>query len=300
MEPQKAFEQFLRHAYVERGLSENTLTAYRRDLQHYAIYLSEQNIQDLGGVTQETIAKFSAHLTAQNDHAASSVTRTISTVRNLHTFLFDEGLLTSNPAGRIRPPKLPKRLPKAISIQEMQQLLDATKGDSPSLMRDRAMLELLYATGARISELVELSVDDLLENSLIRVRGKGDKQRLIPLGSFAKKALDTYMTRVRPALAAKSTGRSHYLFFGVRGGKMTRQNAWLIIQQTAERAKLGVDISPHTFRHSFATHLLSGGADIRVVQELLGHSSISTTQIYTMVSQDFLQQVYQTSHPRAR
>lgn len=294
-----AEDKFLRHIIAERGLSENTTEAYARDLKLYEQYLATQNIDDLETVTSETVAAFSAHLTGEEEKAPRSVARTLSTVRNFHQFLADENLLQHNPAGRVRPPKLPQKLPHAISVEEMQQLLQATDGDDVGRIRDKAMLELLYATGARITELVELSVDDVLDTELIRVVGKGDKQRLIPLGSYAKKALDDYLTRSRPTLVGRAKGRTHYLFYGNRGGKMTRQNAWLIIQQTAERAGITKKISPHTFRHSFATHLLAGGADVRVVQELLGHSSVSTTQIYTHVTPDFLSEVYQQTHPRA-
>lgn len=296
----EAVDKYLRHVYVEKGLSENTQLAYRRDLARYAAFLQAQGIEDLNAVSSEHISQYARELSGVDRKSASSVARMLSSIRNFSQFLAEEGMIQRDPTVRQQQPKLPQRLPKAISVEQIQQLLAATEGDEPARIRDRAMLELLYATGARISELTELSVDDIIDGELIRVRGKGNKQRLIPLGSYAQRALNDYLVRVRPALASKARKESHYLFFGTRGGKMTRQNAWLIIQQTAERANLGVHISPHTFRHSFATHLLSGGADVRVVQELLGHSSVSTTQIYTMVSKDFLTEVYQSAHPRAR
>jgi integrase/recombinase XerD len=191
------------------------------------------------------------------------------------------------------------RLPKAISIDEMGRLLAATDGDEPARIRDRALLELLYATGTRVSEAVGLDVDDLASGELVRVLGKGGKQRLVPVGSYARTALDAYLTRVRPLFAARGTA-TPALFLGARGSRLSRQGAWLVIQDAAERAGLSAHVSPHTFRHSFATHLLQGGADVRVVQELLGHASVSTTQLYTLVTADALRDVYTTAHPRAR
>ena len=296
----ESVDKYLRYVYVEKGLSENTQLAYQRDLARFGRFLTDQGIENLSQVTPEHISRYSHELSSIDQKTASSVARMLSSIRNFAQFLESEGIIPRDPTVRQKQPKLPQRLPKAVSIEQIQQLLAATEGDEPGRIRDRAMLELLYATGARISELTELSVDDIIDGELIRVRGKGNKQRLIPLGSYAQQALNDYLVRVRPALAAKARKESHFLFFGTRGGKMTRQNAWLIIQQTAERANLGIHISPHTFRHSFATHLLSGGADVRVVQELLGHSSVSTTQIYTLVSKEFLTEVYQNAHPRAR
>jgi integrase/recombinase XerD len=191
------------------------------------------------------------------------------------------------------------RLPKAITIDEMARLLAATDGDDPVLIRDKALLELLYATGTRVSEAVGLDVDDLSTGELVRVLGKGGKQRLVPLGSYARTAVEGYLTRVRPVFAARGTA-TPALFLGPRGARLSRQGAWLVIQAAAERAGLTAHVSPHTFRHSFATHLLQGGADVRVVQELLGHASVATTQLYTLVTADTLRDVYTTSHPRAR
>ena len=199
----------------------------------------------------------------------------------------------------VKPPKLALRLPKAITIDEMERLLTSTGGDEPIAVRDRALLELLYATGARISELVGLDVDDVQDGDMVRVTGKGSKQRVVPVGSYARAALDAYLVRVRPAFASR--GRSTpALLLGIRGQRLSRQGAWLVIQAAAERAGLATHVSPHTFRHSFATHLLQGGADVRVVQDLLGHSSVATTQLYTHVTADTLIDMYQTAHPRAR
>jgi integrase/recombinase XerD len=223
----------------------------------------------------------------------------LSSVRGLHRFLAEDGVVADDVAHEISPPKLPMRLPKAIGIDEMARLIAATEGEEPVLVRDRALLELLYATGTRVSEAVGLDVDDLASGEMIRVLGKGGKQRLVPVGSYARAAIDAYLTRVRPIWAAKGAA-TPALFLGPRGARLSRQSAWLVIQAAAERAGLAAHVSPHTFRHSFATHLLQGGADVRVVQELLGHSSVATTQLYTLVTADALRDVYTTAHPRAR
>jgi integrase/recombinase XerD len=220
-------------------------------------------------------------------------------VRGLHRFLAREGIAAADPSGRLRPPRLPQRLPKALTIEQVEQLLDAPDRESGTGIRDRALLELLYATGARVSEVVQLDVDDLAHGEVLRVRGKGSKERMVPVGSFARIAVDAYLTRVRPDLSRRGRATPR-LFLGARGAPLSRQSAWLVIQHAAERAHLSAHVSPHTLRHSFATHLLQGGADVRVVQELLGHASVATTQIYTHVSVDALRDVYVTSHPRAR
>jgi integrase/recombinase XerD len=260
-------------------------------------------------VTPALVAAFAAErASAEPPPASSSLARLQSSVRGLHRFLVREGRVDTDPSGRLRPPKTPRRLPKALTIAQINQLLDAAgpaPGSSdasaaePSAVRDRALLELLYATGARVSEIVHLDVDDTAHGDLLRVRGKGDKERVVPVGSYARAAVEAYLTRVRPGLAAKGRATPR-LFLGVRGAPLSRQSAWLIIQAAAERAGLTAHVSPHTLRHSFATHLLQGGADVRVVQELLGHASVSTTQIYTHVSVDALRDVYATAHPRAR
>ncbi|MFD3445234.1 site-specific tyrosine recombinase XerD [Microbacteriaceae bacterium 4G12] len=308
-------DRYLRHVTVERGLSANTVAAYRRDLERYRLFLEERGTTDPAGVRSTDVSAFSGALRGEGALTASSTARMLSSVRSLHRFLLEEGLVGEDVAREVKPPKLASRLPKAITIEQMERLLAATEGDDPLAIRDHALLELLYATGARISEVVGLNVDDVmslgedgsvddgeddtLPGDMIRVTGKGDKQRLVPVGRFARTALDAYLVRVRPALSGQ--GRpTPALFLGRRGSRMSRQNAWLIIRAAAERAGLEVEISPHTFRHSFATHLLAGGADVRVVQELLGHSSVATTQIYTLVTADTLRDMYTTSHPRAR
>ena len=294
-------DAFLRHVAIERGLSANTVAAYRRDLIVYSAWLAEQGIGDLRSVTPVTLSAFAVHLGTREESplTASSLARMLSTVRGFHRFLLEEGRVEVDAARDLRPPKLPSRLPKAITIDQVAALLAATDGDDVGALRDKALLELMYATGARVSEAVGLNVDDVIDVDVVRLTGKGGKQRLVPLGSYAREAVSAYLVRARPVLSAR--GRSTpALFLGMRGARLSRQNVWLIIRAAAERAKLGIEISPHTLRHSFATHLLAGGADVRVVQELLGHSSVATTQIYTLVTADTLRDVYTSAHPRAR
>jgi integrase/recombinase XerD len=234
--------------------------------------------------------------------SAASAARAASAVRGLHRFALREGLTAHDPGAEIRPPSLPRRLPKAIDVDQVERLLAAVAGDGPRPLRDRALLEVLYGTGARISEAVGLAVDDL-DTDVLTLRGKGGRTRLVPIGGYARDALDAYLVRGRPALAAAGNG-SPAVFLNTRGTPLSRQSAWTILHRAASLAGLPVDgphaVSPHTLRHSFATHLLDGGADIRVVQELLGHASVTTTQVYTLVTVDRLREVYATSHPRAR
>ncbi len=300
----REIEQYLRHVTIERGLSNNSIAAYRRDLTRYRDWLVEQQITALVEVAPAQVQQFIAWLRTPAAEgglalAASSVSRTASSVRGLHRFAVDEQLVQQDATADIVTPKLPARLPKALTIAQVEQLLEASGGDEPVQLRNRALLELLYATGARISEAVALDVDDVIDQDLIRVRGKGDKQRIVPLGSYARQALDAYLVRARPQFAA--AGRSGgALFLGVRGKRLSRTGAFNILQQVAQRARLSEHVSPHVLRHSFATHLMQGGADVRVVQELLGHASVSTTQIYTRVTADALRDMYLSSHPRAR
>jgi integrase/recombinase XerD len=301
-----AVERYLRHVSIERGLSVNTVAAYRRDLSAYLASLLTRDVTVPEQITQPDVAAFATTLRTREEGAltASSMARMLSSVRGFHRFLLDEGLVQADVAADAKPPKLASRLPKAITIDQMTAVLDAASGDDTQSLRDRALLELLYATGARISEAVDLNVDDVIGSEggtvdVVRLFGKGGKQRIVPLGSFARVALDAYLVRARPLLATRGKA-TPALFLGLRGQRVSRQNAWLIIRARAEQAKLGIEISPHTFRHSFATHLLAGGADVRVVQELLGHSSVATTQIYTQVTADTLRDMYTTAHPRAR
>ncbi|TAL46461.1 MAG: site-specific tyrosine recombinase XerD [Salinibacterium sp.] len=296
-----AIDRYLRHVSIERGLSENTVQAYRRDLAKYEESLATRGITDPALITPADVSAFALELRSRSEHplTASSLARMLSSVRGFHRFLRDEGIVEVDVAAEAKPPKLALRLPKAISIEQMAAVLAATDGDELRAMRDKALLELLYATGARISEAVALNVDDVIDGDVVRLFGKGSKQRIVPVGSFARAAIETYLVRARPVLSARGKS-TPALFLGLRGPRLSRQNAWLLIRAAAERAQLGVEISPHTFRHSFATHLLAGGADVRVVQELLGHSSVATTQIYTLVTADTLRDMYTTAHPRAR
>ena len=299
MQLDRALNAYLRHITIERGLSEHSIAAYRRDLNAYIDWLRERGIEATEGITQAVVAEFIAERSAaEPPPAATSLARLQSSVRGWHRFLAREGIEEDDPTGRMRPPKTPQRLPKALTIEQVERLLAAPSPEDPMGIRDRALLELLYATGARVSEAVSLDVDDLSYGDVLRLRGKGDKERIVPVGSYARAAVDAYLTRVRPGLAAKGRATAR-LFLGARGAPLSRQSAWLIIRAAAEKAQITVEVSPHTLRHSFATHLLQGGADVRVVQELLGHASVATTQIYTHVSVDTLRDVYATSHPRA-
>jgi integrase/recombinase XerD len=300
VQPERAIDAYLRHVTIERGLSAHTLAAYRRDLAVYAQWLADAGIDDTSAVTGSIVSRFIADRSAVvPEPAATSLARLQSSVRGLHRFLVREGIEEEDPTGRLRPPKTPQRLPKALTIDQVERLLAAPSPEDGMGLRDRALLELLYATGARVSEAVGLDVDDLSHGEVLRLRGKGDKERIVPVGSFARSAVDAYLTRVRPMLAAKGKATAK-LFLGARGAPLSRQSAWLIIRAAAEQAQITAEVSPHTLRHSFATHLLQGGADVRVVQELLGHSSVATTQIYTHVSVDTLRDIYATAHPRAR
>jgi integrase/recombinase XerD len=302
----RAVDVYLRHVAIERGLADHTVAAYRRDLGGYRDWLSERGVEETSQVTPALVAEFAAERASGEPRpAASSLARLQSSVRGWHRFLVREGIADTDPASKLRPPKLPQRLPKALTIEQVERLLDAS-GPAPGTeepadaasLRDRALVELLYATGARVSEVVQLDVDDLAHGDVLRVRGKGSKERIVPIGSFARAAVDAYLARARPAFASRGRGTPR-LFLGVRGAPLSRQSAWAVLQRAAEAADLTAHVSPHTLRHSFATHLLQGGADVRVVQELLGHSSVATTQIYTHVSVDALRDVYASAHPRA-
>jgi len=301
---------------VERGLAAHTLEAYRRDLDRYAAALAASGRTAIGAVTTQDVAAFLAGLRAGDaDHpplAASSAGRAVVAVRGLHAFAAAEGLTPADPARPVRPPAPARRLPKAISVAEIERLLRAAgTGDGPAPLRDRALLELLYGTGARISEAIGLDIDDLdlagredaagvRVPAAVLLAGKGGRQRMVPVGSYAREALEAYLVRARPtfAMAARRGPASPAVFLNARGGRLTRQGAWAALRAAAGRAGLG-GVSPHTLRHSFATHLLDGGADVRVVQELLGHASVTTTQVYTLVTVDRLREVYAAAHPRA-
>ena len=298
---------YLDHLTVERGLAGNTISSYRRDLRRYTEFLAAAGVRGLGEVAESDVAAFLAALRQGDDAhpplSATSAARAVVAVRGLHRFALLDGLVGADVAHEVRPPAPARRLPKAIPVESVVALIEAAGAvEGPRGVRDRALLELLYGTGARISEAVGLAVDDLDRGSAaVRLAGKGGKERIVPVGSYALAAVEDYLVRGRPALAAAGTSgvRGGALFLNVRGGPLSRQSAWAILRAAAERAGVQQEVSPHTLRHSFATHLLDGGADVRVVQELLGHASVTTTQVYTLVTVDKLREVYASSHPRA-
>ena len=308
MSLQRAVDSYLRHLTIERGMAKNTLAAYARDLTRYQAYLGDLGITSPTQITKMQVSAFGEQLVTKYGLKATSVARVLSAVRGLHRFWLLEQVTENDVAATIKPPNTAKRLPKAISLANVELLLAAAGPDpndevaialDPVRVRDRALLELLYATGGRVSEIVNLDLDDLVDKTLIRLFGKGSKERVVPVGSYAQRALENYLVRVRPSLASLGKG-TPAVFLNQRGGRLSRQTAWQIIADAAEKAGLDGHVSPHTLRHSFATHLLEGGADVRVVQELLGHSSVATTQIYTLVTVDALREIYATAHPRAR
>lgn len=301
-------DAYLRHLSIERGMAKNTISAYRADLDRYQNFLQAKNIEDPNKVTEQIISEFAEQLGVRYGLISSSVARVLAGVRGLHRFWLLENITTGDPAAAIKPPKSKRNLPKAITVEQVELLLKSSGPDpqdpdamasSPILVRDRAILELLYATGARITELINLDLDDLVDPTLVRLFGKGSKERIVPVGGYAQRALQAYLVRTRPNLVSQGRG-TPALFLNQRGGRLSRQSAWQIITDAAQIAQLPSEVSPHTLRHSFATHLLEGGADVRVVQELLGHSSVATTQIYTLVTVDRLREIYAGAHPRAR
>lgn len=323
-------EAYLDHLAVERGMSVNTLAAYRRDVHRYLGWLSSQGVAEPRDITRQHVTGFlqAVGTGADGGHplAPRSAARTIVAVRGMHRFWALEQLTEADPAQDVTPPRPAQELPKAIRVDQVTALLEAVPTDTPAGLRDRALLEFLYATGARISEAVGLDVDDVIGAvrgpaggpdeergpggtgvdgpgepgpAVVRLFGKGSKERVVPLGSYAAAALEAWLVRGRPALSAKPGTGGPALFLNQRGGRLSRQSAWTILKGAAERAGLDVEVSPHTLRHSFATHLLEGGADVRVVQELLGHASVTTTQVYTLVTADTLREIYAAAHPRA-
>ncbi len=300
----RAVRTYLDHLGVERGLAVNTLASYRRDLRRYLSFLASRGVDGLADVSEAIVSEFLMYLREGDaDHpalSAASAARTVVAVRGFHKFAVREGLAGVDPAASVKPPAPAKRLPKALPLSDVEAILGAAGAAGTTLaLRDQALLEVLYGTGARISEAVGLDVDDLdLEERVVRLVGKGGKQRLVPLGSYAKDALSTYLVRGRPLLSPVGAG-TPAVFLNARGGRLSRQSAWTVLGKAADRAGIAAAVSPHTLRHSFATHLLDGGADVRVVQELLGHASVTTTQIYTLVTVDKLREVYATAHPRA-
>jgi integrase/recombinase XerD len=301
---------YLDHLTIERGVAANTLSSYRRDLRRYAEHLTLRGIEDLSAVTEVDVSEFLVALrrgdpdTGAVPLSAVSAARSLIAVRGLHRFAAAEGLAAVDVARAVKPPTPGRRLPKSLTVDEVLALLEAAGGNSPSdgplTLRNRALLELLYSTGARISEAVGLDVDDIdTQARSVLLRGKGGKQRLVPVGRPAVQALDDFLVRGRPDLARRGRG-TPAIFLNARGGRLSRQSAWQVLHDAAKDAGITRDVSPHTLRHSFATHLLDGGADVRVVQELLGHASVTTTQIYTLVTVNALREVWAGAHPRAR
>ncbi|SDE13659.1 integrase/recombinase XerD [Mycolicibacterium neoaurum] len=301
---------YLDHLAIERGVAANTISSYRRDLRRYAEYLQGRGIADLRSVGENDVSEFLVALRKGDTDlgaaplSAVSAARALVAVRGLHRFLAIEGVVEVDVARAVKPPTPSRRLPKSLSVDEVLALLEAAGGDrdadGPLSLRNRALLELLYSTGARISEAVGLDVDDVdTEYRSVLLRGKGGKDRLVPVGRPAISALDEYLVRGRPELARRGKG-TPAIFLNARGGRLSRQSAWQVLQDAAAAAGIASAVSPHTMRHSFATHLLEGGADVRVVQELLGHASVTTTQIYTLVTVSALREVWAGAHPRAR
>jgi integrase/recombinase XerD len=298
-----AASSFLNHLQIERGLAANSIAAYRRDLEKFGLFL---NGQDLREVTPDLITAFESSLRSAKLSVAT-VNRADSTLRSFFKHLQQEHGY-ADPTLEIAASKSARRLPKALTISQILSMIDAAyKASEPITLRDQAMLELLYSSGARVSELIGINMNDLSkvqsddgEITTLKLRGKGSKERIVPLGSFATKAIDDYFVRIRPDLLAKNPKNNPALFLNSRGGRISRQSAWQMVLDAAAAAGITEHVSPHVFRHSYATHLLDGGADIRVVQELLGHASVTTTQIYTLITIDKVRESYSMAHPRAK
>jgi integrase/recombinase XerD len=301
---ESAKRSYLDHLRIERGLSANSIAAYERDLTKFADFLEDQGC-DFTKLSGKEITEFSISL-KDSKLSLSSINRALSGIKGFYKYLAQEHEI-SDPTSDVSTAKLPRKLPKALTVEEVTRLIESAEREGdPISLRDKAILELLYSTGARVSEIIGLSVSDFLLNKtqegdihIVKVRGKGSKERLVPLGRYAVEAVENYLIRVRPALAEKSSARETALFLNARGNRISRQSAWQVVLDAAEATGLRGKVSPHVLRHSFATHLLDGGADIRVVQELLGHSSVTTTQIYTLITIDKVRETYQTAHPRA-
>ena len=295
-------EEFLNYSRIERGLSNNSISAYTRDLRRFYVFLSKRTVE-IRDFQQKELDEFIIGLNEEK-LAISSINRVISTLRSFYGYLEREHQFV-NPMKDVESRKIPLRLPKALTIAQITSLIEGSSSEDNLIsLRNKAILELLYSTGGRVSEIVGINLSDIFESNDVRViklRGKGGKERVVPMGSFSIKALDDYVVRVRPSLQLKSIkSKSEALFLNQRGTRISRQSAWQIVVDSARSSGLSEGISPHVFRHSFATHLLDGGADIRVVQELLGHSSVTTTQIYTLITIDKIRESYSLAHPRAR
>lgn len=308
MSIERLTDQYFRHLAVERGMAKNTLLAYRRDLKRYQDFLFDRGVDSVDAITELVVSDFAQSLGQVNGLAQSSVARILSSVRGLHKFWLIEGVSAQDPSAVVKPPKQRRHLPKSLSAEEVLSLIEAAGPmpsedglfqDDPIRLRDRALVELLFACGGRISEVLALDLDDFNEPEMVRLFGKGSKERLVPINQYSIFLVEAYRTRVRPALATAGKG-TPAMFLNHRGSRLSRQSAWMIIHQAAIAAGLGDKVSPHTLRHSFATLVLENGMDVRRVQELLGHASVTTTQIYTQVSVDKLREDHANFHPRAR
>ena len=299
MTGQEALAEYIIYLKIERGLSANTVTSYKRDIEKYLTFLTEKKITQLDEVSRFEILDFLQTL-RQSGAADNSIIRMVSSLRKFHQYLKRESIVSDDPMQLIDTPKKASTLPKAISPQAVEQLLEAPDTTTPLGVRDRTILELMYATGLRISELVNLKLSDMhLTMGFIQTMGKGEKERIIPLGEIASQWLDHYLDGARVYLQDQSAETSEYVFLNSRGKGLSRQGVWKKVKQLALEAGIDQNVTPHTLRHSFATHLLENGADLRMVQELLGHADISTTQIYTHITKTRLKQVYSDYHPRA-
>lgn len=296
----RAGRDFLNWLQVERGLSRNTLMAYRRVMARYSDYIARRNIDNLEEISREILIDFSQELSSDDGTSLSprSIAQTYSVIRMFHHFLVNEGWTANDPSGVLDSPKMPMRLPRALTVEQVERLIEAPVGNDPAQIRDRTIIELLYATGMRISELVNLDIKDIdIEEKFVQCKGKGEKWRIIPYGGQTEIFLADYMDNARPEISRRSLNPA--LFLNLRGNRLTRQGCWKIIRKYAKSAGLEDLVTPHVLRHTFATHMLEGGANLLVVQELLGHVSVSTTQIYTNVSRKHLKDVYLKAHPRA-
>ena len=296
-------DEYLSYCAVERNLSSHTVQAYRRDLERYAQFLGTKRVSTVADITPEMLADFQIAIATGRDGAgkltASSIARTTAAVRGFHRFAVRERWVGADITRGVTTPTAARKLPKALTIDEVERLIGAADATTPIGLRAKALVELLYSSGTRISEALALDVDDLsFDDQVVLVRGKGNKQRLVPIGGHARAAIDAYLVQARPVFATRGKG-TPALFLNDRGARLSRQSAWGDLEALAVIAKLEHKVSPHALRHSFATHLLNGGADIRVVQELLGHASVTTTQIYTKVSVEALRDIYTRAHPRA-
>ena len=300
-----ALASYLDHLRIERSLSPASIDGYRRDLNRFGLLIGDSKLEFVA-INDEDFGRFIADLSTDG-LATPSINRFISAVKGFYKYCaLEYGI--ANPLQDIRTFKVSRKLPKAISIEEVESLIRATTSSSDAIsLRDRLVIELLYGSGARVAELVAIDINDISSENvdgddvtILKLRGKGSKERLVPLGKYAVVALDDYLVRLRPSLLAKNSQSERALFLNTRGKRLTRQSAWSTVLRAAKATNLDGRVSPHVFRHSYATHLLDGGADIRVVQELLGHASVTTTQIYTLVTIDKVRESYSLAHPRAK